>query len=127
MRMRVYARGTEFRSPLSDQIGPDRSDALLFDLRGLPDAVTQVVELRPADIAPGHDLDLGEDRRMHRKRAFHTHSEADLADGEGFTRATALAADDRALEQLDPLAGPLDDAYVDLERVAGRKLGDVVA
>ena len=34
---------------------PRGSDPLLLDLRGLPDAVAQVVELGPAHVAPGHD------------------------------------------------------------------------
>ena len=41
--------------------------------------------------------------------------------------AAALAADDDALEHLDPLAGAFDDADVHLQGVAGRELGDVVA
>ena len=33
--------------------------AKLYYLRGLPDAVAQVVELGPANVAPAHPLDLG--------------------------------------------------------------------
>ena len=35
--------------------------ALFADLGGLADAVTQVVELRPANIALGYELELGHD------------------------------------------------------------------
>ena len=41
------------------------------------------------------------------------------------TKAEA-AADDRALEHLDPLAGALDHPHVHLHGVAGAELGDVV-
>ena len=60
-----------------------RSVALLLDLRGLPDPVAQVVELGPAHVAAGDDLDLGQDRRVHREGALDADAEAHLADGEG--------------------------------------------
>ena len=41
--------------------------------------------------------------------------------------AAALAADDDALEHLDPLAVALDHADVHLQGVAGGEVGDVVA
>src|SRR5207302_8670799 len=34
------------------------SDPLLLDLRGLSDPIAEVVELGPADVTPGRDLDL---------------------------------------------------------------------
>ena len=64
---------------------------------------------------------------MHREGALHADAEAHLAHGEGLASAAALATDDGALEQLDPLAGALDHAHVDLQGVAGTEVGDVVA
>src|SRR6476619_5247358 len=90
------------------------SDALLLDLRGLSDPVAQVVELGSAHVAPDRHLDLLDDRRVHGERALDTDAEADLADLEGLAQARALAADDDALEQLDPLPVALDHADVHL-------------
>src|SRR3546814_18701822 len=39
--------------------GPRSEVALLLDLGPLPDAVTQVVQLGPAHVAPGHPIELG--------------------------------------------------------------------
>ena len=64
--------------------------------------------------------------RVHREGALDADAEADLADGEGLAEAGALAADDRALEDLDPLLGALDHPHVHLERVARSEVGDVV-
>src|SRR5690348_14108922 len=90
---------------------------LLLDLGGLPDAIAQVVELRPADVAPGEDLDLVDDRRVHREGALDADPVGELADGEGLVDPTTLATDDHALEHLDALLVALDHAHVDLEGV----------
>src|SRR4051794_28604526 len=92
--------------------------ALLLDLRGLPAEITQVVQLRPTDIAHAVELDLADDRRVHRERALDADAEAHLADGEGLAHARALAADHDALEDLQALARALDHAHVDLDGVA---------
>ncbi len=63
---------------------------------------------------------------MHGERALDADAEAELADGERLVDTGALAADDHALEDLDPLAGPLDHPHVDLQRVAGPEGRDVV-
>src|SRR4029450_9696557 len=101
--------------------------ALLLDLRGLPDAVAQVIELGPADVAPSDPLDLGDRRRMQGERALHPDPVADLADLEGLTQARARAPDHDALEHLDAFLLPLDHPDVHLEGVAGSELGDVTA
>src|SRR5215207_7935268 len=98
---------------------------LLLDLGGLAAQLAQVVELGAADVAAGGDLDLLDDRGVHREGALDADTEADLADGEGLPDAAALAADDHALEELDPLAGTLDYAHVHLQRVAGAEVRDV--
>src|SRR5262245_55018883 len=99
----------------------DRSSAggpLLLDLCCLPAQIAQVVELGAADITHGDRLDRLHDRAVHRERALDADAEADLADGERLAQSVALAADHHALEDLDALAGALDDADVHLHRVA---------
>src|SRR4051794_8977162 len=68
--------------------------ALLLDLRLLAPQVAQVVELRAADVTAGDDLDLLDDRRVHREGALHSDTEADLADRERLAQAATLAPDD---------------------------------
>src|SRR4051794_39623013 len=64
--------------------------APLLDLGGLPTQVAEVVQLRPADVTTGHDLDLLEDRRVEREGSLDTDAEGDLADGEGTADAGTL-------------------------------------
>src|ERR687897_448927 len=101
--------------------------ALFADLGRLTDAVAQVIELGAADVTPADDLDLGDGRRVERERALDAHAVAHLPHLERLADAGARAADDDALEDLDALLGPLDHAHMDLERVAGREVGDVGA
>src|SRR5690606_41011230 len=75
--------------------------ALLADLGRLAAQVAQVVELGTADVAPGGNLDLVDDRAVHRERTLDADPEADLADREGLADAGALAANHHALEDLD--------------------------
>src|SRR5262245_2485346 len=77
--------------------------AALADLRGLTDAVAQVVELGPAHIAPRHDLDLGDGRGVQGKRALDADAVAHLADLERLADARPRASDDDTLEHLNPL------------------------
>src|SRR5215218_3134121 len=101
--------------------------ALLLDLRRPAGPIAQVVELGPADVAPGDQLDLGDAGRVHREGPLDADAERDLADGEGLAQAAALAAQDEALEDLDPLPAPLDHADVHLDGVAGPEVGQIVA
>ena len=100
---------------------------LLLDLGPLPDTVAQVVELGSADVTTGPDLDAVDDRRVDREGPLNPNTEAELADCEGLTDSAALALDDHALEQLDPLAVALDNTDVHLEGVAGAEVGNIVA
>src|SRR3954454_3425727 len=100
--------------------------ALLLDLGGLAAQLTEVVQLGATHVTAGHDLDLLDDRGVHREGALHADGEADLADGEGLADARALAADDDALELLHTGAVALDDAHVDVDgvtRAEGRDVG----
>src|SRR3954469_9328650 len=99
--------------------------ALLLDLRLLAAQLAQVVELGPAHVTAGHPLDVVDDRRVHRERPLDAYPEADLADREGLAHPAALAADDNALEDLDPLAVALANPHVDLDGVTGTELRHV--
>src|SRR5690606_34254481 len=99
--------------------------ATLPDLGGLAVQVAEVVQLRTTHVTALDNLDLGDVRRVHRERTLHADTEGDLAHGEGLADTTALAADDHAFEHLVALAVALDDADVDLQRVARAKVGDV--
>src|SRR3712207_4311218 len=101
--------------------------ALLLDLRRPAGPLAQVVELGPADVAPGDQLDLGDAGRVDREGPLDADAEGDLADGERLPQAAALAAQDEALEDLDPLPAPLDHADVHLDGVAGPEVGQIVA
>src|SRR5215213_8046515 len=107
-------RGRAVDSAVGASAG-DGGLALLLDLRGLAAQVAQVVQLGAADVAAADDLDLVQDRRMHREGALDADAETDLADGERLADALALAADDGALEDLDARAVALDDLHVNLE------------
>src|SRR4051794_41530376 len=104
-----------------------RSGALFLHLCGFSDPIAQVVQLCPADVATGGDLDLGDDRRVDREGALDAHAEADLADRERLPGTASLPADHDALEDLDALAGPLDHAHVNPQRVARGECRNVVA
>src|SRR6266478_512222 len=97
------------------------------DSGGAACALTQVVELRPAHRAAGDDLDAVDARRVHREGALHPDSIRRLADREGLAVRAALAADDRALEDLDALLVALDDAYVHAHGVARLERGHLLA
>src|SRR5947209_9548823 len=101
--------------------------ALLLDLRLLAAQLAQVVELRPAYVAAGDQLDVVNDRRVHRERPLDADAEAHLARGEGLTHAAALAPDDHTLEDLDALAVALDHPHMHLHRVARAEIRDVAA
>src|SRR3954451_16053350 len=90
----------------------------------LADAAAQVVELRPAHVAAGRDLDALDLRRVQRERALHADAEGLLAHREGLAHALALALDDNALEDLRASARALDDLEVHLQAVAGLETGD---
>src|SRR3954447_3510070 len=104
---------------------PTSDLAAFLDLGGLPAQVAQVVQLGPADVTAGDDLDLLEDRRVEREGPLDTHAEGDLADGERTADAGAVDTDHDTLEDLD--AGPraLDDLDVHLDGVTGAELGKV--
>ena len=87
----------------------------------------QIVQLGPADPALGDHLDPVDRRAVHREGALHAYAIADLAHGKCLSHAATLAADDHALEDLDPRAVALLHPDVHLQRVTGTKVRDVLA
>ena len=98
--------------------------AALAHAGALADAAAQVVELGPAHVTAGGDLDALDLRRVHGERALHADAEGLLADREGLAHPLALALDDDALEDLGAAARALDDLEVDADAVAGLEGGD---
>src|SRR4051812_9495230 len=90
----------------------------------LADAAAQVVELRPAHVAAGGDLDALDLRRVQRERPLHADTEGLLAHGEGLAHALALTLDDDTFEDLRAAPRALDDQEVHLHAVACLEAGD---
>src|SRR6476646_7302344 len=91
----------------------------------LADLAAQVVELRAVHVADRLHLDLVDLRRVKRERPLDADTERVLADGKRLADAGALALEDDALEDLDALAGALDDAEVDANGVARLEARDL--
>src|SRR4029078_1288187 len=122
-------RGAYRRAPRFPRIRPRRCarSALLLDLGLLATQLAQVVQLRAAHVTTGDDVDVIDVGRMHREGPLDADAVAFLAHGEGLADATALAAKDDTLEDLDALLGALDDLDVHIDGVAGAEVRDVVA
>jgi hypothetical protein len=90
----------------------------LFDLRGLAKAVTQVVQLGPADLAAADCLDLDDVGSVQGEHLLAAYAVAQAADGEALFDAAVLLRNDGALENLDSLAGAFLDFDVYTNRVA---------
>jgi len=104
-----------------------RSVALLLDAGGLADPIAQVVELGTTYVAaPGH-FDALHDWSVQREDPLDAHSEAHLADGEGFTDAAAAAGNDHAFIRLYTFLPSLNDAHIHPDGIAGAKYRDVIA
>ena len=64
---------------------------------------------------------------MQQETALHPDAVSDAADSEDLLRAAAAATDHDAFEDLDPLAGALDDLRVHLDGIAGDQGRKVLA
>src|SRR5919201_2236651 len=101
--------------------------AKLADASLAPDLPAQVVELRAVDVADRGDLDLVDLRRVQRERPLDADAERLLADRERLARAASLPLQDDALEDLNPLALPLDPLEVPAHSVPRLELRNPVA
>src|SRR5829696_3451559 len=122
LRRRGLGRGIVQQAGLDDLLRAHV--AALAHAGALADAAAQVVELRPAHVAAGRDLDALDLRRVHGERALHADAEGLLADREGLAHPLALALDDDALEDLRTATRALDDLEVDLDSVARLEAGN---
>src|SRR4051794_26722902 len=99
--------------------------AALAETGGLAAESTQVIQFR-APHAPGaHHVDMIDHPRMDWEDALHTLAEADLANGDALAHAGIIAGDDGAFKRLEALFIAFLDLYVDTDRVARAKLGDI--
>src|SRR5581483_748735 len=98
--------------------------APLGHARPLADAAAEVVELRPPDVAAGHDLEPLDLGRVDRERPLDADAERLLADGEGLARALAAASYHDPLEHLGSPARALDHLEVDPHPIARAEARD---
>jgi len=110
-----------------DSLRRDSVEALFLDLGGLADAITQVVELGPTNIAASGNFDFLDHGSVDGEGPLHANAEADLANGECLANPAPLASDDDAFEELGAMAVAFNDLYVHLQGVAGREVRNVVA
>ena len=91
---------------------------LFLDLSSLTHAVTQIVQLSPADLTSTDGLDLLDHRAVEGEDLLHADAVRDAADGEGLVDTAVLLGNDGALEHLDTLTVAFLDAQVDTHGVA---------
>ena len=72
------------------------SAQLFLDAGRLAAAVTQVVQLRTADITAALDFDLGDQRAVQGERTLNTFAVGDLANDEAAVEATVATCNDNA-------------------------------
>src|SRR6185369_15540447 len=99
----------------------------LADARGLPAQVAQVVELRSANAAALHDVDVIDDRRVEREDTLDADAEARLAHRDRLADPAMLARDADAFVRLETLFVAFLDAHMNAHRVAGLEVRDVRA
>src|ERR1043165_5737545 len=92
---------------------------------GLAGAVAEVVELGATRVGPAENLELGDHRRVDVELPLHPNILDDAADGDHLVLAAALADDEHALEDLDPLLVPFHDADVDVDGVTDIHAGEI--
>src|SRR5207248_11677010 len=80
--------------------------------------LAQIEQARALHLAAGDDLDLVDARRIEREDALDAHAVAHLSHGERRVRVTALAPDDHALEDLDPVLVAFADLRMHAHGVA---------
>ena len=127
---RTSNNSPEFDSPGDRPRAPPRGleVALFADLCGLTLAVTQIVELGPANIPALHDFNLLNGGRMQEERcARHRRRSSAYGPCRSLPQPSTLACDNVALEDLDALLSAFDDSHMHLEFVTRLKVGNVVS
>src|SRR4051794_13550654 len=95
-----------------------------FEPHRLSGPAAQEVELRAADFAAAHDVDLVDLRRMQRELALHAFVRDHAPDGEHLAAARAAASDYDACENLNAFLVAFEDFRVHVDRVADGELGN---
>ena len=96
--------------------------ATLADTGGTTGETTQVVELGAANLAKACDFDFVDARRMNKERSLNSNAVGgNPANGEVLIHATGAAADHDAFEDLNALAGALNNLRVNANGVARTK------
>ena len=98
-----------------------------FDASSFAREFPHVGDLVAADFTVLDHFDLGDRGGVDRESAFDTDTSGDLADGEGRGDPRAAALHNDAFEDLVTFLLVLDDADVDLDGVAAREIGNILA
>ena len=96
---------------------------LFLDLGGLAQTVTQIVQLRSANLAVTDSLDVHNVGRVNRENLLTADTVGDTAHGDGFLNAAMLLGNDGALENLNSLAGTFLDLDMNTNRIADVHFG----
>ena len=88
-------------------------------------AVSEIVEFRPADLTAANHFYALDIRRMNGEHPFNADIVAYSADRERLGQAAALSGDNRTLKDLDALLGALLDADVYRDGVADAEIRNV--
>src|ERR1035438_3838905 len=96
----------------------------LFQTGGLALQSTQIVQFGAAYAPCADDIDMVHHLGVYREDTLHALAETDLADGDALAHARAIAGNQHAFEGLEALFLAFLDLDVNLDRVAGAKLGE---
>src|SRR5271166_1092005 len=96
----------------------------LFQARGLTLQGAQIVQLGAADATGAYHIDVVHHFGVYREDTFHALAETDLADGDALSHTFAVAGDHGTFESLEALFLAFLDLDVNLNGVAGTKLGE---
>ena len=99
-----------------------KSDEFL-NLCSLTYAITYVVELSTANLTAAGNVNLYNVGRVKRERLFNADTVSDLSDGKGFSDATVLLSDNKAVEKLNSFSATFFDFVVYDDRITDFELG----
>ena len=104
------------------------NSAALLDTGSFTTTITQVIEAGTANPAKGDNLYLLNTRRVKGKGFFYPYSAmGNLANSKGGIQLSPLLFQDKALENLDPLLGALNNTDMHLDGISRAKVRMVKA
>ena len=92
-------------------------NAKFTDFPCLPDAVTQIIQLRPADAPATTNVDIYNIRRVHHKRTLDTFIADEAANGEPLVDSAPAPGNHGAVECLNALFLTFEDATTHVDRI----------